>query len=401
MLQQVFFKLKSPTFKRNLALFFLWLVILLGLISARAVLLPFLVATLLAYVFHPLVGILGKIKINNKPMPRVISVIIIYLFFALLFFLFCTLFVPQFYLEIVRLTKDMTVLLNDIDESKINELGQKIEDFFRAYNLPLEIAAPVSQENYLNKNLISIDLLKISKSLLNDITMYVKSHLKNIIFSTQQLLGKIMSFIFTMLLIVMITGFLLVDVSLIKRFIFSLVPISNQEDFDMFLAKLDKRMSGVVRGQLTICLVNAALTLIGLLFIKVKFAFILATIAGIFSLVPIFGSIASTIPIVLVAMTMSLWSGLLSLLWIVGIHILEANLLNPKIMGNSAKIHPVLIIFALIAGEHFYGVIGALLAVPFMSIVITIFIYILEKSYKSDEGVANLAQSDTITKNEV
>ena len=61
--------------------------------------------------------------------------------------------------------------------------------------------------------------------------------------------------------------------------------------------------------------------------------------------------------------------------WIIGIHLIEANFLNPKIMGNAAKIHPVLVVFALIAGEHSYGLVGALFAVPVASIIQTIFVY--------------------------
>ena len=58
-----------------------------------------------------------------------------------------------------------------------------------------------------------------------------------------------------------------------------------------------------------------------------------------------------------------------------GFTCVEANFLNPKIMGNAAKIHPVLVVFALIAGEHSYGLVGALFAVPVASIIQTIFMY--------------------------
>jgi predicted PurR-regulated permease PerM len=61
------------------------------------------------------------------------------------------------------------------------------------------------------------------------------------------------------------------------------------------------------------------------------------------------------------------------LLWIIGIHQVEANLLNPKIIGVAAKIHPVLVVFALIVGEHFYGLWGALLAVPTLSLTQSVF----------------------------
>jgi predicted PurR-regulated permease PerM len=68
----------------------------------------------------------------------------------------------------------------------------------------------------------------------------------------------------------------------------------------------------------------------------------------------------------------------------VGIHQLEANVLNPKIMGDAAKIHPVLVIFALLAGEHFFRVPGALLAVPTMSIAQSVFLHLNEATSQDD-----------------
>ena len=99
-----------------------------------------------------------------------------------------------------------------------------------------------------------------------------------------------------------------------------------------------------------------------------KYPLLLAGIAATMSLIPIFGSILSSVPIVAIALissgTFDLRQGLFVLGWIIGIHLLEANFLNPKIMGDAAKIHPVLVVFALIAGEHSYGLVGALFAVP-------------------------------------
>jgi putative heme transporter len=400
--EQSFLNFSSPKLRQRIALFFLWLIIAVGIILIRSIILPFLLASLLAYVVHPLVSFLGKIEINSRPIPRALSVIIIYLIFAGAIFLICTFFIPQLYIEMVRLAKDLTIFINSIDEDFVAYLGRKIEDFFRTYQLPLEIIAPTTSLHELPKspdkqNWISIDLLTVSRDLLNNILFHIKSETKNILTSAQHMFTQFISTIFMTLLVFMITGFLLVDIKLIKKFVFSLVPPAHQDDFRDFLTRLDTRLAGVVRGQLTICVINAFLTLIGLLIFKVKFAIILATIAGIFSIVPIFGSIASTIPIVLVSLTISPLTALCSLLWIIFIHILEANFLNPKIMGYSAKIHPILIILSLLTGERFYGIVGALLSVPIMSIIITIFSSILGKTRLMDEGVANLVQNDTIT----
>jgi len=403
---QKFINFSSPQFKQRAQLIIPWLAIAVGLIMVRSVVLPFVLAALLAYVFHPIVGFLGKIKFKSKPLPRAVSVIIIYLFFIGIIALLCAFFLPQFYMEMVRLVKDATTFINSMDQNTIISFGQKMEDFFRAYDLPLEIVVPPTdsirpQAAPHKTHWISIDLLDISQNLLNDALIYLKSEARNIISSAQTIFIQFISSLFMILLILMITGFLLVDVERIKNFVFSLVPVSDRSAFNDFLKRLDKRLAGVVRGQLTICVVNAVLTLIGLLIFDIKFAFILATIAGIFSLVPIFGSIISTIPIVLVALTMSPLKGLIALAWIAGIHILEANFLNPKIMGNSAQIHPVLILLALLFGERFYGIVGALLAVPIMSVILTIFASMLGRARLMNGGVANPVESDTIPTKEV
>jgi predicted PurR-regulated permease PerM len=77
-----------------------------------------------------------------------------------------------------------------------------------------------------------------------------------------------------------------------------------------------------------------------------------------------------------------IFRGIAMTLWIIGIHFLEANLLNPKIIGTAAKIHPVLVIFALFLGEHSYGLVGALLAVPILSAIQVVFMYFYRKTWK-------------------
>ncbi|HMG54078.1 MAG TPA: AI-2E family transporter, partial [Kofleriaceae bacterium] len=148
-------------------------------------------------------------------------------------------------------------------------------------------------------------------------------------------------------------------------------------------------LSGVIRGQLLICVINSALTYIGLLVFGVKYSLILAVVAGLMSLVPIFGSIMSSVPIVIVALVsgdegIDIVRGVAMALWIIGIHFIEANVLNPKIIGTAAKIHPVLVIFSLFLGEHAFGLVGALLAVPVLSAISVVFMFLYRKAWKAE-----------------
>jgi predicted PurR-regulated permease PerM len=159
----------------------------------------------------------------------------------------------------------------------------------------------------------------------------------------------------------------------VMGFFRSLVPPAAGYDFDRLMLRIDKGLAGVVRGQLLICLVNGVLSAIGFVIFDLKYWPILAILAAVMSIVPIFGSILSTIPAVLVGLTQDFWTAWWVLIWILGIHQIEANLLNPKIIGDAAKLHPALVVFALLLGEHSFGIWGALLAVPALSIAQSLF----------------------------
>jgi len=195
----------------------------------------------------------------------------------------------------------------------------------------------------------------------------------------QRFVAGVVTGIARLVLVLMVAAFILVDLARLRRFLRSLVPEQYGADYDRILAGIDRGLSGVIRGQLVICLINGVLTYVGVVLFHVKYPLLLAGLACVMSLVPIFGSVLSSIPIVAVALISSgsfdLLPGVKILAWIVGIHLVEANFLNPKIMGDAAKIHPVLVVFALIAGEHSYGLVGALFAVPVASIMQTMFVY--------------------------
>jgi len=206
----------------------------------------------------------------------------------------------------------------------------------------------------------------------------------------RDIVGGTIGFVFQLFVVLMLTAFLLIDTDRIKQFFFSIVPLEDRDQYDELLARIDHGLNGVVRGQLMICAINGILTLVGMLIFDVKYAFLLALVAAVFSLVPVFGSILSTIPIVAVAFFYSGFGTALGvLIWIVVIHLVEANLLNPKIMGDAAKIHPVVIVLALVTDEHFYGLAGALFAVPVASIGLTVFRFLQNKAQELQSDMAS------------
>lgn len=202
--------------------------------------------------------------------------------------------------------------------------------------------------------------------------------------------------IFNLFMTLMLAGYLILTHEKIIHFFRELWQPSSRASFDRFLRRLDRGLSGVVRGQLLICLVNGVLSAIGFWLFDLKYWPILSILAGVMSLIPIFGSILSSIPAVVIGLTQSFGTAVGVLVWIVGIHQLEANFLNPKIIGDAAKIHPVLVVLALLIGEHFFQITGALFAVPCLSIAQTVFLHFRESTLGLPDPTATVPpQGDT------
>ncbi|MEM1418321.1 MAG: AI-2E family transporter, partial [Myxococcota bacterium] len=186
--------------------------------------------------------------------------------------------------------------------------------------------------------------------------------------------------VFTFFLMLMVSAYLLVTSDQIVRFFRNLWEVDRRRSFDRLVRRIDRGLGGVVRGQLLIALVNGVLSGIGFWMFDLRYWPVLTLFTTVLSVIPIFGTLISSVPAVLLGLEISFGTGLLVLGWIVLIHQIEGNLLNPKIMGDSAKMHPALIIFALLAGESAFGIAGTLLAVPVLSVLQSLFLHYREQA---------------------
>ncbi len=389
--------------QRALLLLLLWVPALVVLVMAREVLLPFLLAFALAYMIAPPVRWLSTRSIRGWSPSRWLSVIMLYAAAGVVVFVGARIFVPQLYKELSRLGGEANVAFHQLSDENIARQAEVLEAWVKRNDLPIRIVtaedeAPLAgglvygpspaPSEALDNTALSIDIVTVVQDLIRDAKHAARDKAGQAVSQLQSVVAKTFGFVFSTFLVLMLTAFIVGDIERLTMFVFTITPLRDRDAVRDMMGRIDRGLSGVVRGQLTICIINGVLTLIGLLLLKVKFAFLLASMAAVFSLVPIFGSILSTIPIVIVGLSSGVSTALLALLWIVGIHALEANLLNPKIMGDAAKIHPVLVVLVLVIGEHFYGLVGALFAVPLMSIVVTLWKAVRSKAMALDQEIA-------------
>jgi putative heme transporter len=370
----------------------LWLFVLAVLVLFRSVVLPFAAAALIAYLVAPLVDRLTRVRFRGHHVPRWVAIICIYLaFFSLVYLAFIAL-VPQLYRELARVTRDVVAWSNSLTPERISELSRDLERWFSERGLPVDISSrsiegaepygpsPVPPTAPPGPWSVSLDLEAALHDVVARGSTYFRNNLGNIVEISRRIVTDILAGVFMMFFILMVAAFLSIDASTIRSYVATLVPAEYTADVRALVRMIDRKLAGVVRGQVTICLVNGVLTFIGLLLLGVKFAFLLATLAMLLSLIPIFGSIISSIPIVLIALSQSWQTAVGALLWIIGIHALEAYFLNPKILGNAARIHPIVVAFSLIAGEQSYGLLGALFAVPIAALLVACFDFLRLKA---------------------
>lgn len=361
----------------------LWAFVLVVLVVFRHVVLPFAGAALIAYLIAPLVGRITTVRVKGKNIPRWAALLLVYAaFFSVVWLAFVAL-VPQLYRELARISRDAVAWTNSLTPERISEMSQQLETWLNERGLPVEVTSRslegAEEGPWLpgvdpdDSHTVSFDLEQIIRNVVAKSTASLKGNLGDIVDVSRRFITAVLASVFMLFFVLMVAAFVSIDTQKIKAYVATLIPPEYATDFETLGRMMDRKLAGVVRGQVTICIVNGVLTFIGLLLLGVKFAFLLATIATVLSLIPIFGTIISSVPIVLIGLSQSWQTGLGALLWIIGIHALEAYVLNPKIMGTAARIHPIVVAFALIAGESTYGLIGALFAVPLAALFVAVF----------------------------
>jgi predicted PurR-regulated permease PerM len=359
----------------------LWGFVVLVLITFRSAVLPFAGAAIIAYVVAPVVDRLAGVRVGRRTLPRWGALLLVYAVFFVLAYAFFVALVPQLYKELARISRDLLSSAQGLTPARTRELASQVEVWLSDHGLPVALTSRTLDDGSGRPFNVSVDLEQVIRDFASRVSSFIEGNVVNIFRTSQVVLGGMLTSVFMVFFMLMVAAFFSIDAGRIGRYVSTLVPANFREDAEQLLSRVDRSLAGVVRGQLTICLVNGLLTLMGLLLFRVKFAFLLATIATFFSLVPIFGTIISSVPIMLVALGTGGWkSGIAMLLWILGIHALEAYFLNPKIMGQAARIHPVVVAFALLAGERTYGILGALLAAPLAAVLVACFEFVRQRA---------------------
>lgn len=310
----------------GLAVFVVWF-----LYFERAILAPFILGAIFAYLFNPVINFFS----NRVKLPRTISIIIIYLvIIALLVFL------SQFLAR--QIISESSEFKNFID--KFSKTAKE-----SISNLPIWIKPAIED------SISSFEKLKITPfSIFNFFPAAI---------------SKIVSFI---IFLFSAFYFLKEGKDMFNRLL-NFVPKSYRIDIEiLFRKKINNVLGAYLRGQMILIVLVALLIYITLSILGVKFALILGIFSGIVEIIPIIGPIIAMIVSAIVALSvgnlnfsLTPISGAVTVVIVLFvIRQFQDYFINPFVLRKVTKLHPLIILFSVLSGEHIWGILGIMLAVP-------------------------------------
>lgn len=315
------------------------------------VLMPFIIGILLAYLFYIPCKNMEKIYKNSKikwfkKKARVFSVFTVYIIALIILILVFNFVIPNITSSIVDLATNIGTYyqntingLNNIPEDSIfNQINvQKIADMLGKINIA----------EYINLDII-MQYAKGAIGVANGIFDFFVSLIVSIYILIER---------------TQILGFL-------KRLCGAIFKKRTYQIVGKYFNRTNQVFFKFLSSQLLDAIVIGILTSIAMSILGVKYAVLLGFFIGLSNLIPYFGAIVGVgISIIITIFTGGIGKAIWMAVVVIILQQIDANIINPKIVGNSLKISPLLVIFAVTIGGAYFGVLGMFLAVPVFTVL--------------------------------
>ena len=194
------------------------------------------------------------------------------------------------------------------------------------------------------------------------VAQVTKQLLQGMLAGGQAVLDMISVLVFTPI----IAYFMMKEWMHITAWVEDLLPQQQKNTILDLLKQIDVKISGFVRGQISVAVILGLSYAIALTTAGLKYGFLIGLASGLLSIIPMVGSAFGLVISVAVAWFQTgdlTFVAIIAAIFLIG-QIIEGNILSPKIVGESVGMHPLWVFFALLAGGSLFGILGMLLAVP-------------------------------------
>lgn len=314
-----------------------------------SVIMPFIMAIILAYLFYKPVAFFERNFKKNKILSKIARPLSIFLTYGIAILL------------IVLLINWVIPPIKDSTTELINNIPTYLEN--------AEKTIENAEEDSILKK---IDVKAIKESITN---IDVKSFI-----STERILdyaGKVIGVfgvVFNIFVTIVVSIYLLLQRGEIKEFLKkcakAMFDSSTYVRVNKYFDKSNHILLDFIYCQIIDGIIVGVLTSIAMSIIGVKYGILLGMFIGIFNIIPYFGAIIAIVIAVLITLfTGGVNQALIMAVTVIILQQIDSNIINPKILGDGLKISPVLVIFAVTVGGEFFGIIGMFLSVPIVAII--------------------------------
>lgn len=316
----------------------------LGVIS------PIFIGLLIAWFFDPFVT-----KLQSKKIPRIIGCILVYLLILGVVFLIMYLFVPALISQVKDFVNAAPSIFDDVTDFIMNIIRK-----------------------FDPNDTINVKTLK--KGIMDTITEFglsIGSDMPKYIFSFGKALfnGGL-----SLILGLMIGFYLLFDFEKVNSGLYQLMPADWKDGYSELTHRINTSLRSYVQGVLIVMLLVFLTQSIGLTLAGMQAPILFALFCAVTDIIPYFGPYIGAIPAIIVGFTISPITGICVVISILVVQLLENNFYQPLIMGHTMKLHPVTIMVGLLVFEHFFGILGMIIATPCIACIKVIAVFILEKT---------------------
>ncbi len=321
----------------SIVTFLLLILLIIFLYQIRDLVLVILVSVIIASAIEPIAQWFMKYRL-----PRVPSVLIVYLGLGLVLLSV----IPLFIFYVIGDLNELVILWQERVSSFSLGFNQESLSFFGSLGDSLSLG----------------ELATSLKTTLFELSQGVTP-------SIQLIFGGVFSFI----MILIISFYLAVQERGVENFL-RLVTPTRQEPYIVDLWRRSQHKIGLwMQGQLVLGILVGVLVYLGLMMLRVDYPFLLAVIAALFEIIPFFGPILAAVP----AVSLALVNGWGTAFMVIGLYVIiqqfESQLLHPLVVHKIIGVPPIMVIIALIIGAKLAGFLGVILAAPLAAVVMEIF----------------------------
>ncbi|UFH48342.1 AI-2E family transporter [Pseudomonas sp. KNUC1026] len=336
----------------------LFLLLCAFLYLLHPILTPFLVAMVLAYLADPLVD-----RLEAWGLSRTLGVVVVFLGFTLVFALGLVVLIPMLARQVVRLYELAPQMLDWLQQSALPWVQAKLglgEGFWKFDKIKAAISSHMGQTG----DVVGLVLQRATASSL-----------------------ALFGWLANLVLIPVVGFYLLRDWDVMMAKIRSLLPRQREKQIVGLAGECHEVLGAFVRGQLLVMLALGGIYAGGLMLTGLELGLLVGVIAGLASIVPYMGFITG-IGVAMIAGLFQYGLDPLHLSLIAGVFVvgqaLEGMVLTPLLVGDRIGLHPVAVIFAVLAGGELFGFTGILLALPVAAVIMVLIRHVHDLYKQSD-----------------